>query len=454
MRQGVVGDGDVVRMKSAAWEAMCNAEPGAGGSTSIRPSQPGDGPGEASWNTPLNTAVPLAHLQTLLHRLSDAPPDFVLHETIDKVRGGWRAAAGNDSAAVDWCIAENLAYATLLDNGFSIRLTGMDVGRGSFYHRHAVWHDQTADTDGVNTYFPLRHIAQEQGYFSIFDSPLSEEGVLGFEYGYAAQCGRDLVIWEAQMGDFVNNAQVIIDQYISSGAAKWGYRNGLVLLLPHGYEGVGPEHSSASIGRFLLLCAEDNMRVAMPTSSSQFFHLLRRQALADDRKPLIVMTGKMCLLGQRASHSRLSDFANGQFNPVLEAAGELDAARVTRAVVTSGKLYYDLAEARTNANLKNVPILSVEQLYPFPQDALALKLAQYPRLREVVWAQEEARNHGAWHFVRDELELALAPGVSLSYVGRPAAAASAVCDAIQHADEQREVVAQTLGIQDIFLESK
>ena len=235
--------------------------------------------------------------------------------------------------------------------------------------------------------------------------------------------------------------QVIIDQYIATGEVKWGYSNGLVLLLPHGHEGAGPEHSSAFIARFLQLCAEDNMRVAMPSESSQLYHLLRRQALTDERKPLIVMTAKLRLHGQEESYSRLHHLAHGEFRPILRERVEVDAAKVVRAIVTSGKLYYDLANERTRANLEHTPILRLEQLYPFPNDALVAELARFPALRELVWAQEEAKNHGAWHLLRDQLETTLPPGVSLAYAGRPTAAASAVCDARRHAAEQQRVIA-------------
>jgi 2-oxoglutarate dehydrogenase E1 component len=446
IEQGVVSGRQVAEMRSAAWEEMCEAEarlPGAQAASS--PTMATSAPGGAARSALVNTAVPLSHLQMLLRRLTEIPAHVSVHAALQNLMAIWRDVAKSADAAVDWCIAENLAYATLLANGFNLRLTGMDVGRGSFYHRHAVWHDQSAEIDGVHSYVPLRSIAAEQGSFSIFDTPLSEEAVLGFEYGYATQCGRDLVLWEAQFGDFVNNAQVIIDQYIACGAAKWGYRNALVMLLPHGHEGVGPEHSSASIVRFLSLCAEDNMRVAMPTSSAQLFHLLRRQALAEDRRPLVVMTGKMCLLNQRASHSPMREFANGRFHALLESPEDGDAESVTHVVATSGKLYYDLSQARQEAKRDDVALLRVEELYPFPRDALGERLARYPRLAEVVWAQEEARNHGAWHFVREEIEAALPRGVTLRYAGRSPSAASAVCNAAQHAAEQRAIIAEALS---------
>ena len=374
------------------------------------------------------------------------PAGFQLHTAIQKMLEDWRAIATGDDRPVDWRLAENLAFGSLLANGFNVRLSGLDVGRGSFLHRQAVWHHQEAPTDGQIIHVPLRHLANEQGYFSLCESPLSEEAVLGFEYGYALHCGRDLVLWEAQLGDFVNNAQTIIDQYIAAGELKWGYPNGLIVLLPHGHEGAGPEHSSAFLGRFLQLCAEGNMQVAMPSTPSQLYHLMRRQALMDKRTPLIVMTPKMCLYGQPASYSRLHDLADGEFHPLLGEHLAMDAAATTRAIVTSGKLYYDLLSGRSEAKLSDVPILRVEQLYPFPTKALAEALARFPLLHEVAWAQEEAKNHGAWHLLRDELAAALPRGVSLSYAGRPAAAPTAVCDPRQHRAEQRNVVTSALGI--------
>jgi 2-oxoglutarate dehydrogenase E1 component len=320
------------------------------------------------------------------------------------------------------------------------------VGRGSFFHRYHVWHDQDADTDWQSLHIPLRHIAEAQGFFSIFESPLSEEAVVGFEYGYTLQCGRDLVVWEAQFGDFVNNAQVIIDQYIATGEHKWGYKSGLVVLLPHGHEGGGPEHSCAYLGRFLQLCADGNLQVAMPSTASQFHHLLRRQALMEERKPLIVMTPKTGLYGHKLSYSSLRDLARGEFQPLLGEQGEIDTAAVVRAIITSGKIYYDLSSGRAQAGLSGVPILRLEELYPFPADALAAELRRFPQLRVAVWAQEEAKNHGAWHFLREQLEAALPPGVSLKYAGRPAAAPTAICNAALHVVEQHAVVISALGI--------
>ena len=395
---------------------------------------------------PVTTAVPLAQLQTIIGRLIGVPARFTLHSDVETLLGNWRPAADDGDRSVGWCLAENLAYASLLANGFNIRLTGLDVGRGSFFHRYHVWHDQAADNDWEAVHLPLRHVAEGQGVFSIFESPLSEEAVLGFEYGYSLQCGRDLVVWEAQFGDFVNNAQVIIDQYIASGESKWGYKSGLVMLLPHGHEGGGPEHSCAYLGRFLQLCAEGNLRVAMPSTAAQLYHLLRRQALGDDRKPLIVMTPKTQLYGLRPSFSRLRDLAQGEFHVLLGEDPEADPAMVRRVIVTSGKVYYDIVDGRARAGLSSVPILRAEQLYPFPTEALGVQLQRYSRLHDVVWAQEEAKNHGAWLCIRDSIEAALPPGARLHYAGRAASPATAVCNPARHAAEQAAVVASALGL--------
>ncbi|TMH59173.1 MAG: 2-oxoglutarate dehydrogenase E1 component [Betaproteobacteria bacterium] len=394
---------------------------------------------------PVHTAVPAAELRNIAHHIMAVPRGFALHAGIQALLDGWRKAVDEDGP-VDWHLAENLAYGSLLANGFNVRLTGLDVGRGSFFHRQHVWHDQAAEIDWQNLYVPLRHIAPGQGHFSIFESVLSEEAVLGFEYGYTLRGGRDLVLWEAQFGDFVNNAQVIIDQFIATGEAKWGYQSGLVALLPHGYEGTGSEHSSAYLGRFLQLCADDNLQVAMPSTAAQLYHLLRRQALTARRKPLIVMTPKWSLYAQQASFSRFAELADGAFQPLLGEGSEIDAEAVTRVVVTSGKLYYDIASLRLEAGLKHVPILRLEQLYPIPGEALRQTLGRFRRLREVVWAQEEAKNHGAWYLLREQLEAAAPPGAMLSYSGRSAMAPTAGCDAVRHATEQLDIARRALGV--------
>jgi len=434
------------RLRANALTAMSEVQPGP---SDPRASEQGSGETrriDAVQPSAVTTAVPLEQLQAIVGRMSGVPPRFALHSDVETLLGNWRPAASDGEQPVGWCLAENLAYGSLLANGFNVRLTGLDVGRGSFFHRYHVWHDQAADNDWDAVHLPLRHVAAGQGAFSIFESPLSEEAVLGFEYGYSLQCGRDLVVWEAQFGDFVNNAQVIIDQYIASGESKWGYKSGLVLLLPHGHEGGGPEHSCAYLGRFLQLCAEGNLRVAMPSTAAQLYHLLRGQALAAERKPLIVMTPKTQLYAQPSSFSRLQELAQGEFHSLHGEHDETDPAAVCRVVVTSGKLYYDLAAGRAQAGLSHLPILRAEQLYPFPAKALAGRLQRYPQLREVVWAQEEAKNHGAWQCVRDAIESAMPPGVSLRYAGRAAWPATAVCNPARHAAEQRAVVASALGI--------
>jgi 2-oxoglutarate dehydrogenase E1 component len=445
-QSGLIRDGEVERLKAEASAEL--AADGDDDATATAPMHlsPTSLPPPPSGTRPVVTAIPLDQLQTILQKLIVVPAGFALHVGIRDLLEGWQIALDDDNRCVDWCLAENLAYGSLLANGFNVRLSGLDVGRGSFFHRYHVWHDQEADADGQHLHVPLRYVAAAGGFFSIFESPLSEEAVLGFEYGYTLQCGRDLVIWEAQFGDFVNNAQVIIDQYIASGERKWGYKSGLVVLLPHGHEGGGPEHSCAYLGRFLQLCAEDNMQVVMPSTAAQCYHLLRRQALTVERKPLIVMTPKTLLYGNAGSYARLRDLAEGEFCPLLLEHAAIDPATVVRAVIVSGKLYYDLARGRAEAELCNVPILRLEQLYPFPADALAAALRCHPLLREVVWAQEEAKNHGAWHLLRDALETILPPDVSLRYAGRPAAAAAAVCKPAQHAAEQNAVIAAALGL--------
>jgi 2-oxoglutarate dehydrogenase E1 component len=395
---------------------------------------------------PVRTTIPLGQLRTMIERLATAPQGFVEHAELSRMLDDWRLVASDADRPVDWRLAENLAYGSLLANGFNVRLSGLDVGRGTFVHRQHVWHDQDADTDWQDLHVPLRHVADGQGIFSVFESPLSEEAVVGFEYGYSLKCGRDLVVWEAQFGDFVNNAQVIIDQYIASGEAKWGYESGLVLLLPHGHDGWGPEHSCAFLGRFLQLCASGNMHVAMPSTAAQMFHLLRRQALTDHRQPLVVMTPKPWLYGVRPSYSPLRRLADDEFHPLLTEDRDADRDAVTRVIVTSGKLYYDLADERERTGLRDRPILRAEQLHPFPAEALASELRQFPQLKHLVWAQEEARNHGAWPLVRDQLESALPPGVRLHYAGRAASASTAAGSAAVHAVEQRQIVAAAFEV--------
>jgi 2-oxoglutarate dehydrogenase E1 component len=339
---------------------------------------------------------------------------------------------------LDWGAAETLAYASILEEGNSIRFTGQDSGRGTFFHRHAVLHEQNTD----ECYVPLQHLAERQPSFQITDSVLSEEAVLGFEYGYSTTDPSALVIWEGQFGDFVNGAQVIIDQFISSGEAKWGRLCGLALFLPHGYEGQGPEHSSARLERFLQLCAENNMQVCVPSTPAQMYHMIRRQILRSLRKPLIVMTPKS-LLRHELSVSSLEDLANGEFATVIDEVDKITPANVKRVVLSSGKVYFDLLKARRAAGNHDVALVRVEQLYPFPVAETEAILAKYPNAREVVWCQEEPQNQGAWYQIRHRLAT-LVGKRELLYAGRAPAAAPATGISKIHEAEQRGLIEAAL----------
>jgi len=336
---------------------------------------------------------------------------------------------------LDWGFAETLAYASLLDEGYEIRLTGQDSGRGTFFHRHAAGHDQGTDA----TYVPLEHIKPGQPRFRVTDSLLSEEAVMGFEYGYSTTNPNCLVIWEGQFGDFANGAQVVIDQFISSGEAKWGRICGLTLFLPHGYEGQGPEHSSARLERFLQLCAENNMSVCVPSTPAQMFHMLRRQMVRRFRKPLIVMTPKS-LLRHKLSVSSLDDLAQGTFRNVIDEIDDLPAGKVRRVVFCSGKVYFDLLEARRAGEVRDVAIVRIEQLYPFPSDEYIASLRRYPNAIEFVWCQEEPQNQGAWYQIRHRLQEPLGPRQELLYAGRAPAAAPATGFPQLHAEQQHGLV--------------
>jgi len=393
----------------------------------------------------MTAGVPFAQLAALTRALATPPAGFRLHDDIVALAARWRETAGKRGNGVDWCLAETLAYASLLTAGSNVRLSGLDIGRGSFFHRQHVWHDQDALIDGERTHVPLRSLGERQGVFSVFETPLSEEAVLGFEYGYSVASTDTLVAWEAQFGDFVNNAQVLIDQFISSGEAKWGWRSRLAMLLPHGNEGGGPEHSSAYVGRFLSLCAEHNMVVCMPSTSAQMFHLLRRQVLAGTPKPLVVFTPKGQLYGDQASFSAWSEFEAGGFQPLLGDIDPAQASQVERVVLSGGKIHYALAAGLAARPDPRVALLRVEQLYPLPAAQIRQRLAHLPRLAEVVWVQEEARNHGAWTALREPLEETLPPGVRLRCAARPEAAASAGCRRSVHVAEQAALVAGALG---------
>jgi len=342
---------------------------------------------------------------------------------------------------LDWGYAETMAYATLLDQGYSVRLSGQDCGRGTFAHRHSVLHNQAT----MGAHVPLRELT-DKANFLVIDSVLSEEAVLGFEYGYATADPNTMVIWEAQFGDFANGAQVLIDQFISSGETKWGRLCGLTLLLPHGYEGQGPEHSSARLERFLQLCAEDNMQVIVPSTPAQAYHMLRRQMLRSMRRPLIVMSPKS-LLRHRLATSTLEDLAEGAFMPVLPEVDPLNAKSVDRLVFCSGKVYYDLLEARRDKELDNVALVRLEQLYPFPYDEMTEAVKQYPKAKSIVWCQEEPRNQGAWRSNRHRIERVLPASVKeVEFVGRSPSASPASGYMSQHLIEQKRLVEEGLGL--------
>ncbi|MGQ3176998.1 MAG: 2-oxoglutarate dehydrogenase E1 component, partial [Blastomonas fulva] len=343
----------------------------------------------------------------------------------------------------DWATGEALAFGSLVSEGYAVRLSGQDSGRGTFSHRHAVWIDQ--NTGG--RYLPLEQVPH--GRFEVLDSPLSEYGVLGFEYGYAMADPKTLVLWEAQFGDFANGAQIMIDQFIASGEAKWLRANGLVMLLPHGMEGQGPEHSSARLERFLQLCAGDNMQVCNITTPANYFHVLRRQMHRPFRKPLIIMTPKS-LLRHKMAVSKTNDFCgNSHFMRILSDPAQPEDKDVKRLVLCSGKVAFDLMEARDAAGDKHTAIIRLEQLYPFPGEPLTIRLKRMVNLEEVVWAQEEARNNGAWFFVEPFIEECLADaGVAPKrprYAGRIAAASPATGLAKRHQAEQGALIADALG---------
>ncbi|QSN64274.1 2-oxoglutarate dehydrogenase E1 component [Caballeronia sp. M1242] len=388
--------------------------------------------------------VSLSRLRALTAAITRVPENVPLHPIVSSMLAKWRDTVADENRAADWRFAENMAYASLLEAGHDIRLSGLDVGRGTFMHRHAVWHAQGAHEVPGQRHVPLSAIAAEQGRFDIVNSPLTEEAVLGFEYGYSVQTKATMTIWEAQYGDFVNGAQVFIDQYIAAGEFKWGYESALAVLLPHGHEGVGPEHSSGYLGRFLQLCADENMRIVVPSTSAQWFHLLRQQAMAERRTPLIVMSPKSKLYGNVASHAPLREMVGGAFQCVLDDERIADAAAVERVVLCSGKFFYELRDAREAARDESTAIIRVEQLYPFPHDQLRRALARFTHLHSVVWAQEEDSNQGAWRFVRDELERVLPANCALRDVCRTATPAGAHSSLSAHRREQERLVTTAL----------
>lgn len=391
------------------------------------------------WNVKVETGLPVMELRNLAGRLTDIPAKFKLHSRVEKIIAD-RRLMGEGKLPLDWGMAENLAYAALLQDGFPIRISGQDSGRGTFFHRHAVFHDQNRERWNEGTYTPLRHIASEQPDFAIIDSVLSEEAVLGFEYGYATAEPNELVVWEAQFGDFANGAQVVIDQFIASGEAKWGRLCGLVMMLPHGYEGQGPEHSSARLERYLQLCAEYNIQVCVPSTPAQMFHVLRRQLIRPLRKPLIIMSPKS-MLRQKESVSSLADLAEGDFQNVIPEAEKLDPQNVRRIIACSGKVYYDLLVYRREHKINDVAIIRIEQLYPFPHDDFQAEIERYPQAGDILWCQEEPGNQGAWHRIQHYLLRHMRSSQVLGYALRPSSASPAVGYLAKHNFQQRELVA-------------
>lgn len=388
-------------------------------------------------DAPHRTGVAKDKLVALSQSILNLPAELVLHPRVAKIyEDRAKMAAGQQS--LDWGFAENLAYATLIAEGHDLRVVGQDVGRGTFFHRHAVLHDQK--TDG--TYLPLGHV-RAGANVEVIDSVLSEEAVMAFEYGFTTSEPNTLVIWEGQFGDFANGAQVVIDQFISSGEAKWGRLSSLALFLPHGYEGQGPEHSSARLERFLQMCALNNMQVCVPTTPAQAFHMIRRQMVRDCRKPLVVMTPKS-LLRHKLAVSSLDDLANGGFQLVIGDSTAKPGQKVRRAVLCSGKVYFDLVDDCEKRGISDVAIIRVEQLYPFPRTEVKAQLAKYPAAKEVVWCQEEPMNQGAWYQIQHHLRACLGAEHSLSYAGRSRSPAPACGHHNTHVAEQAALVEQAL----------
>ncbi|PYE55916.1 2-oxoglutarate dehydrogenase E1 component [Deinococcus yavapaiensis] len=389
----------------------------------------------------VETGVPLNTLRELGVKLASVPEGFGVHRATERVLKARRDMA-EGKQLLDWGMGEMLAYATLLSEGYGVRLTGQDAGRGTFVHRQAVVHDQNATDPLAEDYLGLANLSDSQGHVEIIDSTLSEEAVMAYEYGYSTSEPNALVLWEGQFGDFANGAQVVIDQFISSGESKWQRFSGLTLLLPHGYEGQGPEHSSARLERYLQLCAQNNMQVCVPSTPAQVFHMLRRQLVRDARKPLVVMTPKSLLRSKYAT-SPLEELASGHFREVI---GDESAPKAKRVVISSGKLYWELFEAREKAGLGGeVALVRLEQLYPFPSNDLKAELARYLGA-EVVWAQEEPYNMGAWLMIQDDLRAVLAKGQTLAVSSRPRSASPAVGYASRSNKEQEAVIAVALGL--------
>jgi len=394
------------------------------------------------WREAAETTLEEKTIARLSEAFTTVPETFTLHRAVTRILAD-RLAMSRGEMECDWGYAESLAYASLVSSGCPVRISGQDSGRGTFFHRHAVIHDQKTG----DTFLPLQNLAPDQAPFLVINSTLSEEAVLGYEFGYASAEPNALVIWEAQFGDFANGAQVVVDQFIASCEEKWGRYCGLVMFLPHGYDGQGPEHSSARLERYMQLCAEENMQVCYPTTPAQMFHLLRRQVLRPYRKPLIVMSPKS-LLRHKLSVSPIADFSTGAFQPVIDEIDALEKSAVRRVLICSGKVYFDLLEARRENGLTDTAILRLEQLYPFPKDEISQLLQAYTAAEEIVWVQEEPRNQGAWFMLLSTRYLGgcCPGGQTLACIARPYSASPAVGYMSLHLEQQHAIITEALQL--------
>ena len=395
-----------------------------------------------NWTDPADTTITKDAVEKLTASITNIPADFELSPAVDKIMAS-RKKMGAGEMLMDWGFAETMAYAALIDDGYPIRISGQDSGRGTFFHRHAIVHNMK---DG-RTHIPLQHIKDGQPNFLVINSTLSEEAVLAYELGYASAEPNALVLWEAQFGDFANGAQVVFDQFISSSEAKWERLCGLTVFLPHSYDGQGPEHSSARLERYLQLCAEQNMQVCFPSTPAQMFHMLRRQMIRTHLKPLIVMSPKS-LLRRKLSTSPVDDLVNGKFHTVIDEIDDLDKDQVTRLLMCSGKVYFDLLEQRRESDLKNIAIARIEQLYPFPREEVRALIDQYKNLKEVVWVQEEPKNQGSWYYMQSRGTMigCLKDQHTFGYAGRFYSASPATGLMPIHLAQQKELISDALQI--------
>lgn len=394
------------------------------------------------WDAVIDTSISNNTMQQLTKKITRVPDHFHLHKSVQKIIDN-RIKMGNGELDIDWGFAETIAYASLLEAGYPVRISGQDSGRGTFFHRHAVIHNQT---DG-ETWLPLQHLGDDQANFLIINSTLSEEAVLAYEYGYSCSEPNALIMWEAQFGDFANGAQVVFDQFISSCESKWGRYCGLICFLPHGYDGQGPEHSSARLERFLQLCAEENIQVCVPSTAAQMFHMLRRQMLRPYRKPLIVMSPKS-LLRRKLSASPVTELTQGKFQTVIGETDDIDPAAITRLLFCAGKVYYDLIEERRDKAIENIAIARIEQLFPFPKDEVIDIIDSYPNLKEIVWVQEEPKNQGSWYYLQSRGTLigCVSDQHTFGYAGRFYSASPAVGYMSKHLEQQKQLVSDALQL--------